>query len=564
MIRLTVVCQIYLFGVMSSVVGEGEVLEGFFCPFCYEDQNSVEQLLTHVEDKHSSEEKVVLQAFKGLLNKAKKKLLNEDEPDNSGVRQRTSNLFDDEAGTDYQSNNPWHWEPPSFDPSRNHTSLFKKIRSARIDSSVAETNKLLIRLDKLLRDLPNDPVKRKAHERSIVMWAEDRDVPLCPFCARSFNLARRRHHCRLCGGIMCDQCSHFITFNYAKKLVSPVHQGSSNSMAGVLMGGGGGSGASSGTGMTSLLSGFPGLRRSDSQGSLNSILSVMDSITGEQHFRSCTHCTTRLNIRDSQVEQRTSKPTIAMYYEKLMEYRSELEKLIPQYIRMAESLRCGETTYALPDVEELRVRILKKGDGVISLAQRIRTLGSPEPGEEDSMATSSRGPRQELLQRRIHSTSTAFLKEHILSLPKIPSPKELKELQERRRMEVEARLAAKKEAARQAEVRAAEILRRREKDSRESPRSSHSRSSSLTPPSFASLKKTQHTDQVVVDTGWGADPSAHNVSETDDPLIQQVNIIKNTIKQARIAGRYEDIPLLEANLRELQEEYKTQQRLMNP
>lgn len=54
-----------------------------------------------------------------------------------------------------------------------------------------------------------------AHERSIVMWAEDRDVPLCPFCARSFNLARRRHHCRLCGGIMCDQCSQFITFDYA-------------------------------------------------------------------------------------------------------------------------------------------------------------------------------------------------------------------------------------------------------------------------------------------------------------------------------------------------------------
>lgn len=63
-------------------------------------------------------------------------------------------------------------------------------------------------------------------------------------------------------------------------------------------------------------------------------------------------------------------------------------------------------------------------------------------------------------------------------------------------MEVEARLAAKKEAARQAEARAAEIIRRREKDSRDSPRSTHSRSSSLTPPSFASLKKAQQMDQV--------------------------------------------------------------------
>lgn len=56
-----------------------------------------------------------------------------------------------------------------------------------------------------------------AHERSIVMWAEDKDVPLCPFCARTFNLARRRHHCRLCGGIMCDECSQFLTFDYASK-----------------------------------------------------------------------------------------------------------------------------------------------------------------------------------------------------------------------------------------------------------------------------------------------------------------------------------------------------------
>ncbi|MPC80624.1 hypothetical protein E2C01_075207 [Portunus trituberculatus] len=43
--------------------------------------------------------------------------------------------------------------------------------------------------------------------------------------------------------------------------------------------------------------------------------------------------------------------------------------------------------------------------------------------------------------------------------------------------------------------------------------------------------------QVVVDTGWGADSSAHNVTETDDPLIQQMNIIRNYIKQARLPSK---------------------------
>ncbi|XP_071549965.1 rabenosyn-5 [Panulirus ornatus] len=537
---------------------DGEVLEGFLCPLCYLDLTSVTQLQVHFEREHGSEDKALVQALKGLLTKAKKKLLNEDEPDFVATRGRTP--FDNN-GAEYEPNNPWNWDPPPLGPSRCHTALFKKIRSARIDSFVAETNKLLIRLDKLLKDLPNDSVKRKAHERSIVMWAEDKDVPLCPFCARSFNLARRRHHCRLCGGIMCDECSHFLTFDYAKKLVSPVHQGSLDQMSALTVSSGAGSG------VTSILAGISSLRRSGSQGSLNSLLSVMDSVTAEQHFRTCIHCMVRLQARDNQVEQRTSKTTLSLYYEKLMEYRSQIESLIPQYIRMAESLRCGETTYGLHDAEELRVKILKKGDSLNSMAQRIRNLGCTTGKDVADAASSSippPGPRQELLQRRIHSTTTTFLKEYILSLPKLPSHQDLRELQERRRLEAEARLAAEKEAERQAEAQAAEILRRRDRDSKDSSRSTPTRSSSITPPSFASLKKRQQTEEVVVDTGWGADSSAHNVTETDDPMIQQMNIIRNYIRQAKEASRYDDVPLLEANLRELQEEYKKQQRLMSP
>lgn len=31
---------------------------------------------------------------------------------------------------------------------------------------------------------------------SVVVWANDEDVRLCIFCAKSFNISRRRHHCR--------------------------------------------------------------------------------------------------------------------------------------------------------------------------------------------------------------------------------------------------------------------------------------------------------------------------------------------------------------------------------
>lgn len=50
-------------------------------------------------------------------------------------------------------------------------------------------------------------------------------------------------------------------------------------------------------------------------------------------------------------------------------------------------------------------------------------------------------------------------------------------------------------------------------------------------------------------------------SNTTDPLIEQINIIKGYIKQAREAMRYEEIATLEENVRERQHEFwlRTQQ-----
>ena len=93
--------------------------------------------------------------------------------------------------------------------------------------------------------------------------------------------------------------------------------------------------------------------------------------------------------------------------------------------------RSGETTYSLRDAEEVRIKLLKKSDSLNSMASRIKNLGVSEEGVEPP------GPRQELLLRRIQSTSSAFLKEHVLTLPKLPTQQELKELQERRRWVLE-------------------------------------------------------------------------------------------------------------------------------
>lgn len=43
------------------------------------------------------------------------------------------------------------------------------------------------------------------------VWVADELVSNCNSCGQSFNLIRRRHHCRNCGHIFCNQCSnHYV------------------------------------------------------------------------------------------------------------------------------------------------------------------------------------------------------------------------------------------------------------------------------------------------------------------------------------------------------------------
>jgi RUN and FYVE domain-containing protein 1 len=38
-------------------------------------------------------------------------------------------------------------------------------------------------------------------------WEKDDEVKFCKICTKDFNVARRKHHCRRCGGIFCHECS---------------------------------------------------------------------------------------------------------------------------------------------------------------------------------------------------------------------------------------------------------------------------------------------------------------------------------------------------------------------
>ena len=97
--------------------------------------------------------------------------------------------------------NGWHSKSPinswkhsmKLGLNRSHWDDYRQIRDKQIERYVFETNKLLIRLDRLMAGYaslssPMDIDNRRRHEQSIVEWLDERSVPLCPSCACKFNI----------------------------------------------------------------------------------------------------------------------------------------------------------------------------------------------------------------------------------------------------------------------------------------------------------------------------------------------------------------------------------------
>eukprot|EP01126_Amoeba_proteus_P061161 TRINITY_DN8173_c0_g2_i2.p1 TRINITY_DN8173_c0_g2~~TRINITY_DN8173_c0_g2_i2.p1 ORF type:complete len:127 (-),score=20.91 TRINITY_DN8173_c0_g2_i2:58-438(-) len=63
----------------------------------------------------------------------------------------------------------------------------------------------------------SDEIKRQAtlktqlpgemQEEAAPIWTPDDEVNICPLCRVPFSIFRRKHHCRMCGTIICSDCS---------------------------------------------------------------------------------------------------------------------------------------------------------------------------------------------------------------------------------------------------------------------------------------------------------------------------------------------------------------------
>ncbi|KAK2183197.1 hypothetical protein NP493_320g01009 [Ridgeia piscesae] len=482
------------------------IREGFLCPICMQDLGTVTQLLEHFDAQHS-DDKDVLEQLKGLFGKAKRKLKkvldDEDVDDGAFGGEDLSKVAP--SAVRISGIDPSKWELQELGATRSYTDELRAMRDIRIDRFVVETNKLLIRLDKLISlDAPTDSKKRKAYEKNLVPWAPDEDVNLCMTCGQPFRLTRRRHHCRLCGGVMCNKCSHFLPFSYAKKLTNPAYSYEGD-----------------------------GFHRWGSNSSLNSIMSP----EGEPHIRTCFECRAFLEKRDRQMEQRAAKPQIVQMYEKMTMYMTEADRVEPRFLEMADSLNAGETTFHLNEAQAIRNNIVRLYENIDALSKRIATFGLT-----DSLAEPP-SPSTVQLQRRIRLRASRFMQDHVMLLQSLPTEDEVVKLQEARRVETERRI--QQERRHQVEL---EQRRRRERQKNEGATKEE-----------GSRRKPQQ-DTVVVSSGWqpsGGIPRA--AMDGSDPMVQQMEIIRGYMKQARQACKWDEVKMLEENLRQLQQEYWQQQ-----
>uniref|UniRef100_A0A8C7YK28 Rabenosyn, RAB effector n=1 Tax=Oryzias sinensis TaxID=183150 RepID=A0A8C7YK28_9TELE len=498
--------------------GTGEVKEGFLCPLCLKDLQSFYQLQGHYEEEHSGDDRHVRGQLKSLVQKAKKakdKLLKRDGEDRPDTGSYESFYY---GGVD-----PYMWEPQELGATRSHLDIFKKHRAARIDHYVIEVNKLIIRLEKLTSfdRVNSDSAKIRAIEKSVVSWVNDSDVPFCPDCGNKFNIRNRRHHCRLCGSIMCRRCMEFVPLPLAQKLIYGTREAlcvpGSPGQSQTLPAGGGSSGMGS---------------RRGSISSLSSVTSMLEEKDDEK-IRCCHHCMDTLLKKQQKLDEKDHIPDIVKLYERLRMCMVKVDEKAPDYIRMAESLNAGETTYNLDTAGGLRLEVQKYYELIDALSKKILTLGlKDEPPPH---------PKALQLQKMIRYSATLFVQEKLLGLMSLPTKEKYEELKKKRKQEQERRLQQERLAAQEA-------LKRRQEAEK------------ICSPANGELPQAQRAQRMTKAGGWlPSAESVHSQSELEDPLLQQIQNIQSFLRQAREAQKADEVAMLEENLRQLQDEYDQQQ-----
>lgn len=87
---------------------------------------------------------------------------------------------------------------------RSRFELFARRRKGRLAELEARSKEVVANL----RMLMNAGATTKEAQQAIVAWVPDSARTACNTCGVTFSLLTRRHHCRVCGNLVCGKCLH--------------------------------------------------------------------------------------------------------------------------------------------------------------------------------------------------------------------------------------------------------------------------------------------------------------------------------------------------------------------
>ncbi|SOV06680.1 related to vacuolar segregation protein PEP7 [Ustilago sp. UG-2017a] len=254
-----------------------------------------------------------------------------------------------------------------------------------------------------------DPAIRQA-EQTIVNWQDDSEAKACPICATPFSFTVRKHHCRLCGRVVCAS-PHLTRLAWAEQMGS----GTGKTLT-----------AEEKAELESKCSGnivadpITGRIEEVKEGTTSSSSSSTSNPASSKGVRVCHDCKSIIRKRQYMMDDEPL-PVFMKLYEALMRVQKEIEQSLPEFQEMVLGLQKQDQTAALGssiranielqrDAVQARKQLLANFATYDELAKRIRALPSDSAGDA----------AQERIQHAIFTRAHLFLQQNMLPLQSLP------------------------------------------------------------------------------------------------------------------------------------------------
>lgn len=229
-------------------------------------------------------------------------------------------------------------------------------------------------------------------------------------------------------------------------------------------------------------------------------------------------------------DSRTYRPPVTLYYEKIEELKKNIAPDTKMYEKIIDRLYEGDAIYTLADASALRAKIGRTAELIDAYSKSILSLQCPA------------GSREEALKKAIRLACIKYIKEELLTLSPLPLQEDIKQLQDKRRMQIEMKIERERRLAMEAiernELAGVPI------------QATKSQIDKVASGVIDFYFKLFCVDELICVSfqmavtsldNWSGLQSLDTSGSMNDPLVEQINIIKGYLKQARDALRFEEV-----------------------